>query len=65
MIGAARMIAGAAPKTSEQVLDHVDREELRVVALDAGHQGDRDAGEPEKEEDGPIRGDRVRRMRRG
>ena len=36
----------------QQVLDHVDREERRVVALDARHQGDGDRGEAAEERRG-------------
>ena len=47
----------------QDVLDHVNREERRVVALDARLQGDGDRGEPAEERDRPAARHRVRRMR--
>ena len=59
MIGAARTMRRRRPEDEEQVLDHVDREELGVVALDPGEEGDRDAGEADEEEDRAIDRDGV------
>ena len=46
--------AGAGPEDDERVLDHVDGEELGVVALDPGEQGDGEAGQADEPEDGPV-----------
>ena len=37
----------------QQVLDHVDREQGRVVRVDARHEGNRDGADPEEEADRP------------
>ena len=64
MIGAAERDERRGDEHEQEVLDHVDREERRVVALDPGQEGDRDRGEPGEERDGPAPRHRVRRMRR-
>ena len=48
----------------DHVLDHVDREQGRVVALDARLERHGDRREAQQEERRPIAGDRVRRVRR-
>ena len=48
----------------QQVLDHVDREERRVVALDARHQGERDGRSPPRNATVRRRGTGLRRMGR-
>ena len=47
----------------QDVLDHVDGEQRRVVALDAREQRERDGQHPQAERDRPPARDRVRRMR--
>ena len=48
----------------QDVLDHVDREQRRVVALDAGQQRERDRGHAEPERHGPPSGHGIARVRR-
>ena len=48
----------------QDVLDHVDREQRRVVAVDPGQEGERDRGQPGEERDRPAARDRVRRVGR-
>ena len=62
VIGAARAMSGAATSDQQDVLDHVDREQRRVVALDPGQQRERDRGQPAEERDGPARAARGRRV---
>ncbi len=47
----------------DHVLDHVDREQGRVVALDARLERDRDRRESQQEEDRPVPGHGARRVR--
>ena len=64
VIGAASASSGAATRIEQQVLDHVDREQRRVVALDPRQQRERQGRHAGEEGDGPPARHAVCRVRR-
>ncbi len=62
MIGAPRARRGAATSDQQDVLDHVDAEQGRVVALDRRLEGEDDRAEAGQPADRPDPRDRVRRV---